>query len=73
MIRRYNNATSYALAVDRLSRRIAGEGPIRAAWPRADRCRFDFPVDPSSCAGGENEPRMDADGNVSRRAAESKV
>lgn len=33
-ILRYNNATSYALAVGRLADRIAGAGPLAAAWPR---------------------------------------
>ncbi|QIE56453.1 lytic murein transglycosylase [Pikeienuella piscinae] len=37
VIRRYNNATSYALAVGHLSDRIAGGGPFRAAWPRDDK------------------------------------
>jgi membrane-bound lytic murein transglycosylase B len=36
-IKRYNNATSYALAVGHLADRIAGGGPFRAAWPRGDR------------------------------------
>ncbi|MDT0635800.1 lytic murein transglycosylase [Salinisphaera sp. W335] len=33
-ILRYNNATSYALAVGRLADRIAGAGPLVAEWPR---------------------------------------
>lgn len=33
-ILRYNNSTSYALAVGHLSDRIAGRGPIVAEWPR---------------------------------------
>lgn len=37
VIKRYNNATSYALAVGHLADRIAGGGPFRAAWPRGDR------------------------------------
>jgi len=37
VIRRYNNATSYALAVGHLSDRIAGAGPFRQEWPRGDR------------------------------------
>ncbi|WP_136253580.1 lytic murein transglycosylase [Onishia niordana] len=35
-ILRYNNATSYALAVGTLSRRIAEEPGIRADWPRQE-------------------------------------
>jgi membrane-bound lytic murein transglycosylase B len=37
VIKRYNNATSYALAVGHLSDRIAGGGPIAADWPRGER------------------------------------
>jgi membrane-bound lytic murein transglycosylase B len=37
VIRRYNNATSYALAVGHLGARIAGAGPFRQSWPRDDR------------------------------------
>lgn len=37
VIKRYNNATSYALAVARLAARIAGDGPIKGTWPRDDR------------------------------------
>jgi len=33
-ILRYNNSTSYALAVGHLSDRIAGAGPFVASWPR---------------------------------------
>ncbi|HSK39082.1 MAG TPA: lytic murein transglycosylase, partial [Arenibaculum sp.] len=33
-ILRYNNSTSYALAVGHLSDRLRGMGPIEAAWPR---------------------------------------
>lgn len=36
-ILRYNNATSYALAVAGLSDRIAGRRGIQASWPRDDR------------------------------------
>ena len=35
-ILRYNNATSYALAVGTLARRVAGEPGIRADWPRQE-------------------------------------
>jgi membrane-bound lytic murein transglycosylase B len=34
---RYNNSTSYALAVCHLADRLRGGGPIKAAWPIADR------------------------------------
>lgn len=34
VIKRYNNADAYALAVGHLADRIAGYGPIRTAWPR---------------------------------------
>lgn len=37
VIKRYNNATSYALAVGHLSDRIGGDGPFAASWPRDDR------------------------------------
>lgn len=37
VIKRYNNATSYALAVAHLGDRIKGEGPISGSWPRDDR------------------------------------
>ena len=37
VIKRYNNATSYALAVARLAARISGDGPIKGSWPRDDR------------------------------------
>ncbi|MEM9099545.1 MAG: lytic murein transglycosylase [Pseudomonadota bacterium] len=37
VIKRYNNATSYALAVAHLADRIGGDGPFLADWPRADR------------------------------------
>jgi lytic murein transglycosylase len=36
-ILKYNNATSYALAVSLLADRIAGGGPVRAAWPVDER------------------------------------
>ena len=37
VIKRYNNATSYALAVAHLAERIEGGGPFIGAWPRGDR------------------------------------
>ncbi|MBY8976604.1 lytic murein transglycosylase [Rhodobacteraceae bacterium NNCM2] len=37
VIKRYNNATSYALAVSHLADRIGGAGPFVASWPRSDR------------------------------------
>ena len=37
VIKRYNNADSYAIAVGHLADRLGGEGPFRAAWPRDDR------------------------------------
>lgn len=37
VIKRYNNANSYAMAVGRLAHRLAGGGPIRGEWPREDR------------------------------------
>ena len=37
VIKRYNNATSYALAVGHLGDRIAGAGPIASDWPLGDR------------------------------------
>ncbi|MCA1768833.1 MAG: lytic murein transglycosylase [Halomonas sp.] len=36
-ILRYNNATSYALAVGTLANEIAGRGGIRAGWPRDEQ------------------------------------
>jgi membrane-bound lytic murein transglycosylase B len=36
-IKRYNNSTSYALAVAKLADRIRGGPAIRASWPRGDR------------------------------------
>ncbi len=37
VIRRYNNATSYALAVGHLGDRILGGGPFVATWPRDEQ------------------------------------
>jgi membrane-bound lytic murein transglycosylase B len=37
VIKRYNNATSYALAVAHLADRLGGGGPFVASWPRDDR------------------------------------
>nr|WP_245731093.1 lytic murein transglycosylase [Rubrimonas cliftonensis] len=37
VIKRYNNATSYALAIGHLADRIAGGGPFLGDWPRGDR------------------------------------
>ncbi len=37
VIKRYNNATSYALGVGHLGDRIMGAGPFRAGWPRDER------------------------------------
>ncbi len=37
VIKRYNNADSYALAVGLLADRINGAGPLLAAWPRDER------------------------------------
>ena len=37
VIKRYNNATSYALAVAHLAERIGGGPAFRGAWPRGDR------------------------------------
>ena len=37
MIKRYNNADSYALAVGHLADRIRGGGGFAGAWPRSDR------------------------------------
>ncbi|MBB3191294.1 lytic murein transglycosylase [Halomonas cerina] len=36
-ILRYNNATSYALAVGTLADRITGRGAVQAAWPRDEQ------------------------------------
>ncbi|MEO0386878.1 MAG: lytic murein transglycosylase [Pseudomonadota bacterium] len=37
VIKRYNNATSYAMGVGHLAARIAGAPDFRAPWPRGDR------------------------------------
>ncbi len=37
VIKRYNNATSYAMGVGHLARRIAGAPDFQAAWPRDER------------------------------------
>lgn len=37
VIRRYNAADAYVIAVGRLADRIAGGPPLRASWPRGDR------------------------------------
>ena len=37
VIKRYNNATSYAIGVGHLADRIAGAPAFRASWPRSDR------------------------------------
>jgi membrane-bound lytic murein transglycosylase B len=37
VIKRYNNATSYAMAVGYLGDRISGARPFQASWPRDDR------------------------------------
>ncbi len=37
VIKRYNNANSYALAVGHLGDRIFGSGSFKASWPRGDR------------------------------------
>ena len=37
VIKKYNNATSYAMGVGHLGDRIAGGGPFRADWPRGER------------------------------------
>lgn len=37
VIKRYNNATSYAMAVGHLADRLSGAGPFVADWPRGDR------------------------------------
>jgi len=36
-ILKYNNATSYAMAVSLLARQLAGEPGVQAAWPRAQQ------------------------------------
>ncbi|MEI2805706.1 MAG: lytic murein transglycosylase [Albidovulum sp.] len=37
VIEKYNTADAYVIAVGHLADRIAGGGPIRAAWPQGDR------------------------------------
>ncbi len=37
VIKKYNNATSYALGVGHLGDRIMGGGPIQGSWPRGER------------------------------------
>jgi len=37
VIKRYNNADAYAIAIGHLSDRLRGAGPFQAAWPREDR------------------------------------
>lgn len=37
VLKEYNNSDAYALAVGHLADRLAGGGPIRAAWPADDR------------------------------------
>ncbi|MFT5449053.1 MAG: membrane-bound lytic murein transglycosylase B [Gammaproteobacteria bacterium] len=37
VLKHYNNATSYALAVGHLGDRIAGGGPFQGSWPRGDK------------------------------------
>jgi peptidoglycan lytic transglycosylase B len=37
VIKKYNNATAYAIGVGHLADRIAGAGPIAAPWPRHER------------------------------------
>ncbi|MBL1378482.1 lytic murein transglycosylase [Zobellella iuensis] len=37
VIRRYNNATSYAMAVGHLGDKLAGGGEFRTPWPRGER------------------------------------
>lgn len=37
VIKKYNNATSYALGVAHLGNRIAGGGPLNVSWPKDDR------------------------------------
>ena len=37
VIKRYNNADAYAIAIAHLADRLGGAGPFRAAWPRNDR------------------------------------
>ena len=37
VIKKYNNATSYAMGVGHLGDRIMGGGPFQGAWPRGER------------------------------------
>jgi lytic murein transglycosylase len=37
VLKEYNNSDAYAIAVGHLADRLAGGGPIRAAWPSDDR------------------------------------
>ena len=37
VLKEYNNSDAYAIAVGHLADRLAGAGPIRAAWPADDR------------------------------------
>ena len=37
VIKRYNNADAYAIAIAHLADRLRGGGPFRGAWPRDDR------------------------------------
>lgn len=37
VLKEYNNSDAYAIAVGHLADRLAGGGPIRAAWPADDR------------------------------------
>ncbi len=37
VIKKYNNATSYAMGVGHLGDRIMGGGPFQGSWPRAER------------------------------------
>jgi len=37
VLKTYNNSDAYAVAVGHLADRIAGRGPVRAAWPQDDR------------------------------------
>lgn len=37
VIKRYNNADAYALAVGHLADRLRGSGPLAADWPRSER------------------------------------
>ena len=37
VIKRYNNADAYAIAIGHLADRLRGQGGFRASWPRGDR------------------------------------